>query len=104
MAKKTRPTRARPKSKPKRKAPTDIGWIVVAQTQVQKPKHATYYVKAATEKDAKGKVQANYVLLDDPVLMIAAKLTDNGSGVLERRFGDDGILEADAVNLFETDE
>jgi hypothetical protein len=104
MAKKTRPTRVHPKSKPKRNAPIATGWIVVAQPHVQNPQHATYYVKAATEQEAKRKVKESYILEDDTVLMIAGKLTDNASGILEPRFGDDDILAADAVNLFEVDE
>jgi hypothetical protein len=80
-----------------RKARPEAGWIVTAQTQDEKPEHRTYYVKAPTDREAIKKVQDRYI--GDAVLMIAAKLTPNGFGILRPRFGDDGVLDAESVDL-----
>jgi hypothetical protein len=79
-----------------RKAP-ETGWIVTAQTLDEKPEYRTYYVKAPTEQETIKKVKERYI--GDQVLMIAGKLSSNGFGLLAPRFGDDGVLDAESVNL-----
>ncbi len=106
MAKKSPQRRVPAKRKPspvKRKARPDSAWIVFAQTRGQQPPRGTYYVRAGTEQEAKGKVREEYIRGDDLVLMIAGKLTANGLGILQRRFGSNDVLDAESINLFEGD-
>jgi hypothetical protein len=70
---------------------------VTAQTIDEKPKYRTYYVEAPTEQEAIKKAKEKYI--GDQVLMIAGKLSSNGFGLLASRFGDDGVLDAESVNL-----
>ena len=81
----------------KAKTRPEAGWIVTAQTLDKKPEYRTYYAKAPTEQEAIKKVKEKYI--GDQVLMIAGKLSSDGFRLLSSRFGDDGVLDAESVNL-----
>ena len=98
MAKKKRgAARGKARGGAQRKARRGAGWIVTAQTLDEKPEYRTFYVKAPTEQQAIKKVKEKYI--GDQVLTIAGKLSSNGFGLLASRFGDDGVLNAESVNL-----